>query len=283
MVVLNRQKIPANFWRRLSLSGERFLFLDYDGTIAPFDPDPSRAMADPGIVARLQRLIDQTNTRVVFVTGRRARDLRRMIPLTPAPEIWGTQGLERLRPDGDYEQFPIRGEQLRRIASAKASLRAAQVRGWLEQKPGSLAVHWRGLPVADMQRDRETALAALSSVAGREGLRLVRFDGGIELRVARYTKATAVLSALKDAASDSTAAYLGDDEPDEDAFRALRPHDIAILVRAELRKTAADLWMNSLQEVSEFLDRWFAVCAEGGGRTDPSVDIAERCVHGFKS
>ncbi|MGH9573236.1 MAG: trehalose-phosphatase [Candidatus Acidiferrales bacterium] len=260
MLVLNRQKSPADFWRRLSLSSERFLFLDYDGTIAPFDPDPSRAMADMGILARLQRLIDQTNTRVVIVTGRRARCLRRMIPLTPAPEIWGTQGIERLRPDGDYEQFPIRGEQLRRIAMAKASLRAAQVRGWLEQKPGSLAVHWRGLPITDMKRDLETTLAALSSEAGREGLRLVRFDGGVELRVARYTKATAVLGSLEDATADSTAAYLGDDEPDEDAFKVLRPQDMAILVRTELRKTAADLWMNSLQEVSDFLDAWFAAC-----------------------
>jgi trehalose 6-phosphate phosphatase len=270
MLVLNGQKPPANFWRRLSLSNERFLFLDYDGTIAPFNPDPSRAMADPGIVARLQRLIDQTNTRVVFVTGRRARNLRRMIPLSPAPEIWGTQGLERLRSDGDYEQFPVRAEQLRRIALAKATLRSARVRGWLEQKPGSLAVHWRGLPIPEIKRDMETALAALSSVAGREGLRLVRFDGGVELRVARYTKATAVLGALEDARQDSTAAYLGDDEPDEDAFKVLRPQDMAILVRPEPRKTAADLWMNSLQEVSDFLDQWLAACVEGGVRADPS-------------
>lgn len=103
MQVLNRQKLPADFWRHLSISSERFLFLDYDGTIVPFDPDPNRAMADPGIVARLQCLIDRTNTRVVTVTGRRARSLWRMIPLTPAPEIWGTQGIERLRPDGDCE------------------------------------------------------------------------------------------------------------------------------------------------------------------------------------
>ena len=157
---------------------------------------------------------------------------------------------------------------MRRIALAKATLRAAQVRGWLEQKPGSLSVHWRGLPIVEMQRDVATTLEALSREAGREGLRLVKFDGGVELRVARYTKATAVLSAMKDAAPDSTAAYLGDDEPDEDAFRVLRPQDMAILVRAELRKTAADLWMGSLQEVSDFLDRWLAVCAENGGRKD---------------
>lgn len=282
MRVLNCQKSPADFWRRLSSSSERFLFLDYDGTIAPFDPDPSRAMADPGILARLQRLIDQTNTRVVIVTGRRARSLRRMIPLTPVPEIWGTQGIERLRPDGDYEQLPIRGEQLRRIALAKASLRAAQVRGWLEQKPGSLAVHWRGLPITEMRRDLETTLAALSSEAGREGLRLVRFDGGVELRVARYTKATAVLGSLEDAASDSTAAYLGDDEPDEDAFKVLRPQDMAILVRTELRKTAADLWMNSLQEVNDFLDAWFAACAEGAGNR-PAVRPQRRAMDRFRS
>ncbi len=268
MLVLNRHKRTATFWRRLSVSTERFLFVDYDGTIAPFNPDPSRAVPDPGIIARLQRLIDRTNTRVVFVTGRRARNLRRMIPLTPVPEIWGTQGLERLRPDGDYEQFPVRGAQLRRIALAKAALRAAQVRGWLEQKPGSLALHWRGLPVAEMKRDMAAALCALSREEGKDGLRLLKFDGGVELRVARYTNATAVLGSMEGAGSDSIAAYIGDDEPDEDAFKVLRAQDLAILVRGELRKTAADIWMNSLQEVSDFLDRWLAVCAEAGGQND---------------
>jgi trehalose-6-phosphatase len=104
----------------------------------------------------------------------------------------------------------------------------------------------------------------------------------VELRVARYTKATAVLGSLQDAASDSTAAYLGDDEPDEDAFKVLRPQDMAILVRTELRKTAADLWMNSLQEVNDFLDAWFAACAEGG-ENGPAVTPQRSAMDRFRS
>ncbi len=259
-----RHKLTADFFDRLSRASERFLFLDYDGTIAPFHPEPGNAIAYPQISELLQKLIDETNTRLIFVTGRRARNLRRMIPLRPVPEIWGAQGVERLRPDGDYEQLPLRIAQLQRLAHVKARLKTMDIECCLEQKPGSMALHWRGLPPSIARRDAETVLAVFSEEAGRNALRLVKFDGGFELRVATYTKATAVLQTLEEATRNSVAAYLGDDEPDEEAFKALRAQDLGVLVRKEFRKTAADHWVKPPEGVHEFLDAWLSAC---GGDT----------------
>jgi trehalose 6-phosphate phosphatase len=266
MPMLTRHKMPADFFGRLSRSSERLLFLDYDGTIAPFHPEPRRAIAYPKISELLQKLIDETNTRLIFVTGRRARNLRRMIPLRPVPEIWGAQGVERLRPDGDYEQLPLRIAQLQRLAHVKARLKTMDIECWLEQKPGSMALHWRGLPPSTARRDAETVLAVFSEQVGRDGLRLVKFDGGFELRVATYTKATAVLQTLEEASQNSVAAYLGDDEPDEEAFKALRAQDLSVLVRTEFRTTAADHWVKPPEGVYDFLGAWLAAC-EGGPKT----------------
>jgi trehalose-phosphatase len=261
--MLKRYKALIDFWGRLSRSPERILFLDYDGTIAPFHPDPTRAIAYPQISEQLQRLIDGTNTRLIFVTGRRARNLRRLIPFRPVPEIWGVHGLEHLSADGDYEQFPISLAQLQTLASVKAKLKTIDIECWLEPKPGSVAVHWRGLSPSVAKRDSEAVFAALSRELGQNALRLVRFDGGFELRAVTYTKATAVVSTFEGTTQNSVAAYLGDDDTDEDAFCALRAQDLGVLVRSEFRRTSADLWVKPPEEVHEFLDAWLLACRNG--------------------
>jgi len=245
----------------LSRASERLLFLDYDGTIAPFHPEPARAIAYPQISELLQKLMDATNTRLIFVTGRRARNLGRMISLRPVPEIWGAQGIERLRPDGDYEQMPLRIAQLQRLAHVKARLKTMDIECCLEQKPGSVALHWRGLPSSVASRDAATVLGVFSGEAGRNGLRVVKFDGGFELRVATYTKATAVLRTFEEATPNSVAAYLGDDEPDEEAFKALRAQDLGVLVSPVIRNTAANCWVKPPEGVREFLGAWISSCA----------------------
>jgi trehalose 6-phosphate phosphatase len=258
--MLRCHKGPIDFFGRLSRCSERLLFLDYDGTIAPFHSDPSKVTAYPQVNELLQRLLDVTNTRVILVTGRRARNLRRFIPLRPIPEIWGNHGVERLRPDGDYEQLPIRVAQIERLAHVRARLKTIDIACWLEQKPGALALHWRGLPPSVVRKDADAVLAVFSDEIGRNGLRLVKFDGGLELRVATYSKATAVLHTLEEATQNSLAAYLGDDEPDEDAFGALRAQDLGVLVRREFRDTAANLWVKPPEEVYEFLRAWLSAC-----------------------
>lgn len=59
-------------------------------------------------------------------------------------------------------------------------------------------------------------------------------------------------------------AYLGDDVTDEDAFHAVKPRGLAVLVRAELRETAADLWIRPPRELVAFLRSWCDAC--GGVR-----------------
>jgi trehalose 6-phosphate phosphatase len=275
MPILKRQKVSREFFGRLSRAPKRLLFIDYDGLIAPFHPGPGGPTAYPRIGNLLQTLLDGTNTRLVLLTGRRARVLRRFIPFRPVPEIWGTHGTERLRPDGDYEQFPIRVAQLQSLSLVKARLRAIGLQCWLEQKPGALAVHWRGFEPGVAKRDSEAALAVFSAEAEDNGLRLVKFDYGLELRVATYSRATAVLRALEEANEDCVAAYLGNDEPDEDAFRALRAQDLGVLVRPEVRETAADIWVKPSDAVVEFLGAWMLSCQEENKShsTDAASDL----------
>ena len=60
-------------------------------------------------------------------------------------------------------------------------------------------------------------------------------------------------------------AYLGDDQTDEDAFRAvgdIGEKGLSVLVRTHVRETAADVWIKPPQQLIEFLENW--LLASGG-------------------
>jgi trehalose-6-phosphatase len=107
----------------------------------------------------------------------------------------------------------------------------------------------------------ETDVGQLFRKAAKEsGLLLLPFDGGLELRAPGKNKGDAVAAILAKPDSRVAAAYLGDDETDENAFRAIKGRGIAILVRPEPRPTAADLWLRPPDELSRFLRDWLAAC-----------------------
>ena len=65
-------------------------------------------------------------------------------------------------------------------------------------------------------------------------------------------------------------AYLGDDQTDENAFRAIKGRGLAVLVRIEPRPTMADVWLRPPEELGNFLRGWLTACGaetyEAAGR-----------------
>ena len=92
------------------------------------------------------------------------------------------------------------------------------------------------------------------------GLHLLPFDGGIELRASGKTKGVAVTAILAEMGDDFAAAYLGDDQTDENAFRAIKGRGVSVLVRPEPRPTMADLWLRPPDELGRFLRDWLVAC-----------------------
>jgi trehalose-phosphatase len=91
-------------------------------------------------------------------------------------------------------------------------------------------------------------------------LSLLDFDGGMEIRVPAKNKGDAVRTILDETRGTYAAAYLGDDETDEDAFRAIKGKGLSILVREGARPTMADLWLKPPEELIQFLNSWLRAC-----------------------
>ena len=259
MKLLDRQAPYSHFLDQLKLAQERILLLDYDGTLAPFTTDRDRAFPYPE-VPRLLAGIMTAGTRVVLISGRPAQELVRLSSTRPHPEIWGSHGFERLMPDGSHFIGRLPEIQEEGLSAAFQALQQAGLQQNLERKAGGVALHWRGAPRTAIEALREQALQAWQPLLVPHHLRLLEFDGGLEIRVPAANKGDAVLCILREAAKDPAVAYLGDDQTDEDAFLALKGRGLPILVSAEPRPTAAEVWLEPPGELIEFLRQWLLAC-----------------------
>lgn len=257
MRVLNPRVDPEAFFGSLAHARARVLMLDYDGTLAPFAVRPERAFPYPEAGAEIERILEEGTTRVVIVSGRRLEDLVPLLPWRRRPELWGAHGWERMLPDGRTLRREPEARAREALARAEGIARELAREGArIETKPASVALHWRGLPVLVAAKVRESARRQWEPLTGDAALELLDFECGLELRATGCSKGEAVRTVLEESARPAAAAYLGDDLTDEDAFAAVQPEGLAVLVRGELRETRADVWIRPPQELLVFLRRW---------------------------
>jgi trehalose-phosphatase len=254
---------------KLAQAPSAALLLDYDGTLAPFSQRRDRALPYPGVSSVLADIMEHGRTRVVIVTGRPAAEIVRLLGIHPCPEIWGLHGLQRLKPDGSCELSSADAEARRTLVEASSWLDRLGFRNLAEYKPGSIAVHWRGVPELVASNVRSKVLLNWMSLAFRPNMELLEFDGGVEIRLAVKNKADAVRTVLEESEDDAVVAYLADEQNDELAFRALQPRGLAVLVRPQCRPTVADLWLQPPRELLGFLTQWRESRLPSRGRGRP--------------
>ncbi len=247
-----------HFLVRLKNARKSVLLLDYDGTLAPFQRKPSRATPYPGVRDCLNSILEQGCCRLIIITGRAIHDLKPLLKLRHPTEVWGSHGRERLLTDGTYLLQELSSEAREQLGRTRDWVRRKGLKDWLEEKPGCLAIHFRGRDPLEVEEAR-AALTDHREEMGRGGaLRMRRFDGGIEFTAQGATKGSSVRTVLSELGVDVLVAYLGDDLTDEDAFEALGERGLGVLVRSRPRPTSADLRISPPEELLEFLKRWTA-------------------------
>jgi len=239
------------------------LMLDYDGTLAPFVVDRDRAFPYPGVRERVDAILASGRTRLVVVSGRAASDIPLLLGTNMLPEIWGSHGWERMMPGGETLGAKLGMAEAIALERARAWAMELGHPDRLEEKPSGAAFHLRGLGPSEADQLRIVALGFLNGLARDTGFEIHEFDGGIEMRLAGQDKGDAVRTLLSEMPLNTPAAYLGDDLTDEDAFTALPPHCLGVLVRPELRETGAGLWIAPPDELFQFLDMWIEATGKG--------------------
>jgi trehalose-phosphatase len=264
ILISNTSERLDEFFDGIAQDARSLLLLDYDGTLAAFRVDRFTSRPWAGVRELLQRIQSRGRTRMAVITGRPAAEIAPMLRLEVPLEVWGLHGAERLYPDGrrELEQAPAATQA--KLEELRQLLRRDPLGGLFEDKANGVVMHWRGATRRQAGQIEQRTRALFEPLARMEGLALLEFDGGIELRVGR-NKGGAVKAILAEEASAASAAYLGDDLSDEAAFQAVKSlgrRGLSLLVRGKWRETAAELWLRPPVELKDFLGRWITAEAE---------------------
>ena len=248
----------GDFFRSFTGAPTPLLLLDYDGTLADFRIDRFKARPWAGVRELLSRIQQQGRTRMVVITGRPPEEIAPLLGLEPPLEVWGLHGAQRLYPDGRSDLEQATPEVRQKLAELREYLQRNSLGGLYEDKPNAAVMHWRGHSPAKAKLIEQRARALFEPLTKMEGLSLLEFEAGLELRQGR-DKGGAVRELLREAEPGAPVAFLGDDITDEEAFRAVNaapgPH-LSVLVRRTWRATAADVWLHPPTDLRAFLRSW---------------------------
>jgi trehalose 6-phosphate phosphatase len=247
---------PQEVKARIDRARRLLLFLDFDGTLAPIVQEPKLALLPTETRVVLDELASRETIRVAIVSGRSLVDITGRVGM-PTLIYAGNHGLEIEGPGLSFEHpraADLEGavrEITERIAAHSASLEGIEI----ESKGLTSSIHYRRAP-----RSAQIHLEALlRDIVAPNDPDIVVSEGKmiheVRPRVA-WDKGNAVIWIRQQLDQpDDLPIVMGDDTTDENAFVAF---DDAITICVDPRRpTAAEYWVESPDDVKEFLE-WIA-------------------------
>jgi trehalose-phosphatase len=225
-----------------------FLFLDYDGTLAPIAESPDRAHMTDDMRALLGRIKDRMP--VAVISGRSLRDLRDRVGIegivcagNHGAEIW--DGEKTVLCPGSENSWGALRELLEALRAALGPVPGVLI----EDKVLTASVHFRLV-----DENRMGDFFHLFNLTTKKYETLFRITSGkkvFEIRpLDAWNKGDAVSWILGTMGGGRIPLYVGDDVTDEDAFYAIKERGISVSVG---ECTGADYSLKGQEEVKPLL------------------------------
>jgi trehalose-phosphatase len=239
-------------------SPNSWLCLDYDGTLADFEPTPDIIRPDTALENMLNDLVRCPGIFVAVISGRRLDDLRSLLPV---PGLWlaGIYGVEWQTPGGEkvisLDVAGIRPE-LDAIKEKWKTLIGEESSFYLEDKGLALALHARHVEDQEANEVLISARQVIDSLFELPvPLQVLEGHKFLEVAPKRADKGQAVSYLLeKNPKPEALLVYVGDDDRDERAFRVVRDRGgIAVLVADTPRPSVANCRLESPAHVRRWL------------------------------
>ena len=224
-------------WQARPPDARPIVLMDFDGTLAEFNVDPSAVTLPPSRQIVLQTLAQRADLSAGIVSGRRIADLRERVPVTPSIFFSGLHGLEIEGPGLRFAHNSMA------LAAPGISLLSKDLRRAVKPLPGvfvedktfSVVLHVRGASKAD-RLHAMTRFNALAEPFLAEGtVRLQPGDNVLELLPnVDWAKGDAVRAIMRHVEADTKETvwpvYIGDDATDDDAFEEIGTNGLTISV-----------------------------------------------------
>lgn len=222
------------------------LFLDFDGTLAPLQSEPTTVFLSPGQPDTLLKLATAMDHALAIISGRDILDLALRVP-SELLRIGG-HGLDVARPG----TLPVRtsGDAPEQLASAFATITTNFDGVWVETKGRVLAVHYRENPHAGDALNDALSIA----IASHSDYKLQPGKMVIEAKPAAANKGAALRAAMQaEPFATRFPVLIGDDKTDEDAMSVARELG-GYGIKVGEGDSIAPWRMKSTQQVWEWLE-----------------------------
>ncbi len=253
------------------------VFLDYDGTLSPIVEDPAAAGISNEMREAVAKLAEHCV--VAVVSGRDLDDVRERVGL-PDLVYAGNHGFDIAGPRGLHTHSQQAEDFIPHLDAAEKQLREdlrAVEGAFIERKKFSVAIHSRRVPE---QRRGAVESAVDRSADAHPQLRKTAGKMVFELQPRiDWNKGKALLWLMEALLLDPQTTlliYLGDDVTDEDAFQALPPQGIGVVVAGGSHQTLADYELRDTGAVRELLSDLGAQLSIGA-----SVNAWKQTYEGF--
>ncbi len=233
------------------------LLLDYDGTLVPFALSPDLARPDQALLDLLAALARRHGWEVHMVSGRGRATLERWFGGLPLG-LHGEHGLWSRQPNAStWSGGSTASPEWRDAVMPILVDFAVRTPGSLvEEKEASVAWHYRASDPEFGQRQAMELLAHLTERLSNLPVQILPGDKVVEIRAHGPDKGTIVATIRAAAPPGALVCAMGDDHTDDDMFRALADHGIAIQVGS--RGTIAPYRLTDVVEARAFLRRLVA-------------------------
>ncbi|RAJ22665.1 bifunctional alpha,alpha-trehalose-phosphate synthase (UDP-forming)/trehalose-phosphatase [Pedobacter cryoconitis] len=241
-----REQIGAAYAK----AADRYIFLDYDGTLVGFNGDIDKASPDKELYDILEQLSADPANQVVIVSGRRHETLEQWFGHLKLGLI-AEHGAWQKHYQQEWKSLPLLTDRWKQEISTVLDTYTDRTPGsFTEEKSYSLVWHYRKVEEGLGELRANEIINHLGATVADKGLQMMPGNKVIEFKNIEVNKGKATLAWLYDSHPDFIIA-LGDDHTDEDIFKALKPEDYTIKVGSNI--SAARYYLRDFVEVREFL------------------------------
>ncbi|WP_271784369.1 bifunctional alpha,alpha-trehalose-phosphate synthase (UDP-forming)/trehalose-phosphatase [Aquimarina algiphila] len=231
-------------------ANKKIFFLDYDGTLAPFEKLPENAKPTQKIFDILDAIHKAPNTKLIIITGRDKDTFNRWFGHKDYTLIT-EHGVWLKETEKDWELLErVTNKWFESISPVLESFTDRTPGSLIEEKNYSLAWHFRSVD-PDLGKKRAMELKmTIQHLIANHNLEILEGDKVLEIKVSGVDKGKSAAKMLVGQNYDFIFA-IGDDWTDEYMFKELP--DLAYTVKVGLKKTVARYYVEDTNQVHELL------------------------------
>lgn len=231
-------------------ANERFIFLDYDGTLVGFHSDIEKASPDEALYEILTKLTLDPANRVILISGRNYQTLEKWFGHLKLDMI-AEHGAWQKHLGEEWRALPLLTDKWKyEVRSVLDTYTDRTPGSFIEDKSYSLVWHYRKVEKGLGELRANEITNHLRMMIADKGLQMLEGNKVIEFKNIEVNKGKAAQNWLHNNHPDFIIA-LGDDHTDEDIFKALPEEAFTIKVGSNI--SAAKYYLKDYNEVRALL------------------------------